>query len=229
MRLPRFAPELWRPLAVLGSITALALATRPRLALVPLALAGATAFFFRDPDRVVDAPTGVALAPADGWVTHVRQVRDEYFEQSMLEIVVFLSMLDVHVQRSPLAATVLEVRHTPGPKRNALFGSSTDDNERTALYLDADGTPCTVVQIAGMIARAIVTRVGPGDRLAAGERIGMIKFGSRTSLRLPLGWEPLVDVGDHVTGGRTRIAARRDDRPGESGEPLVVDKAGSRG
>ena len=125
----------------------------------------------------------------------------------MLEISIFLALWNVHVQRAPLPGRVLHTRVTAGPRKPALYDDAAH-NHRHAVYMDTPLGPCVVTLMAGILARRIVRWVETGDELAAGQRIGVIKFGSRVSLRLPADARPLVQVGQEVRAGLTPIAAR---------------------
>lgn len=185
---------------------ALATRRRPRASALLLAATGIVAAALRDPDRVALSGDD-ALAPADGQVVAIGPVVDDYLGIEMLEISIFLALWDVHVQRAPLNGRLVHVRTDPGAFRPA-FISSAAENYRQSLYLETDWGPCVVVQMAGLVARRIVRWVEPGDALRAGDRIGMIKFGSRVSVRLPRESRPLVAVGDAVRAGLTPVARR---------------------
>lgn len=208
MKHPRWRPlteggALIVPLIVAGVIAAGVL---PAIAPIPWMLAACVTFAFRDPDRAVQPQPDLALAPADGRVLHVLTVRDEFDQADVLEIAIFLSLLDVHVQRMPLDAVIVAQRHHAGGYRPAMTDAATHGNNQLATHLQTAAGPCTVTQISGIVARRIVTWAGEGDRLLQGERLGMIKFGSQVTLRLPVGATPLVAVGDRVRGGITPLA-----------------------
>lgn len=175
---------------------------------VPLVLlvAGATALTFRDPERTVVRRPSVALAPADGRVIHVDRVWDAYWQTELVEVGVFLALWDVHVQRSPLNGEVVARHRQAGVYRPAMSRAATHGNNQLATYLRTAAGPCVVTQISGLLARRIVSWVPPGTRLAQGERLGMIRFGSQVTLRLPATATVLVDVGDRVRAGLTPIA-----------------------
>ena len=196
----------------LGAAIALALAGRPWswLALPAAALGIFSAWFFRDPDRPISDDPALVLSPADGRVTEVRD------GSSGLVVTIFLNVFNVHVNRIPVAGRVASVTHRPGRFLAAYRPEATEVNERTDLVLETPRGPVAVAQIAGLIARRIVVRVAPGDRLAAGARYGLIRFGSCTQLTLPPGAEPLVRSGDAVRGGTSVIARWRD---GAAGAP----------
>jgi len=166
-----------------------------------------TIYFFRDPERQVPPGEDVAVSPADGLVTTVDEVEEEEFLKTrMLRIGIFLSVLDVHVNRAPLAGEVLHSEPKPGrylDARNPL--SSILNVSRSWVFSGRAGT-VVVRQITGAIARRICPWSVVGDKLSRGERFGMIRFGSRTELLLPRDAEILVKPGDRVRGGETPVA-----------------------
>ncbi len=163
-------------------------------------LAAFVVFFFRDPERVPPAGEGLVLSPADGRVTEILRGREG------ARVSVFLSLFDCHVNRSPVGGTVREVVYTRGRFRPAWQDRASRENERNHLMIRSDSGDYGVTQVAGVVARRIVCTKGPGDAVGRGERIGLIRFGSRTDLHLPPGVEPLVAVGDRVMGGLTVMA-----------------------
>ncbi len=203
------------PFIALAAVpAALALATGRRrtglgLAVAPLAVAA----FFRDPDRRPDLGPSVdedtVLSPADGKVMYVGPADPAATpDGEWQQIVIFLSVADVHINRSPYAGTVTDVSYRPGRFLAAFTPESGSENERSEITLVrrlADGTERTVVfrQIVGMLARRVVTRVRPGDEVATGERIGLMKFGSRMDVFLPHEVDVVVEVGDRVVAGET--------------------------
>ncbi|HEV2108267.1 MAG TPA: phosphatidylserine decarboxylase [Thermomicrobiales bacterium] len=191
------------PLIALGLATALVFP--PAVPLV-LLVAGAAALTFRDPERAVVRRPDVALAPADGRVIHVDRVWDTYWQTELVEVGVFLALWDVHVQRSPLDGEVVARHRRAGGYRPAMSRTATHGNNQLATYLRTAAGPCVVTQISGLLARRIVSWVPPETRLAQGERLGMIKFGSQVTLRLPATAAVLVNVGDHVRAGLTPVA-----------------------
>jgi phosphatidylserine decarboxylase len=208
VRLP-VAREGW-PFILAPAVAALglALAGRHRLAL-PLAAAAAVSLgFFRDPDRTPPTAANVVLAPADGRVTAIDEAVDA-FVGAAVRVSIFLSPLDVHVNRAPIAGLVTDAVYTPGRFVAAFRREAGEVNERCALRLQGDHARVTVVQVAGIAARRIVCRAGPGDKLAAGERFGMIRFGSRTDCYMPRGTEVAVRPGDRVIGGVSVIGVLR--------------------
>jgi phosphatidylserine decarboxylase len=175
-----------------------------RLAAPFWAASAASVGFFRDPERSVPAVSRGVLAPADGRVTAVADAVDPFVGPAR-RVSIFLSPLDVHVNRAPIAGIVTDTVYTPGRFVAAYEPSAGEVNERCAVRIQGDDARVTVVQVAGVVARRIVCRVGAGDKLAAGERFGMIRFGSRTDCYLPKGTDVRVRVGDRVTGGVTVI------------------------
>jgi len=169
-------------------------------------------YFFRDPERVPPLRPNVFLAPADGLVVHVDTaippVELGLGLKALPRVAIFLSVLDVHVNRAPIAGTVTHIAYHPGKFLSAADDKASDENERNGIVLRLPGgQTAALVQIAGLIARRIVCSVIPGQVLFAGERVGLIRFGSRTDLYLPAGTSPLVAVGQRMIGGDTVIAA----------------------
>jgi phosphatidylserine decarboxylase len=163
--------------------------------------------FFRDPERTIPPEPGTIVAPADGKVVLVDEVPEEEFLQGMARrVAIFMNIFDVHVNRSPVAGTVTEMRHRPGGYRAAFRQDAARRNEQQALMLeDEAGRRVLVVQIAGLLARRIIPYIKPGQQLARGERVGMICFGSRVDLYLPPEGDIQVKVGDHLQAGSSII------------------------
>ena len=164
--------------------------------------------FFRDPERAPPAVPGAVLAPADGRVREIREVQDPFVGEAV-RVSIFLSPLDVHVNRSPLVALVAEVEFRRGRFLAAYRPEASEVNERCTLRLQGESARVTVTQIAGVVARRVVCRVRPGDKLRAGERFGLIRFGSRTDLFMPRGTEIRCRSGDKVRGGETIMGVLR--------------------
>jgi phosphatidylserine decarboxylase len=163
--------------------------------------------FFRDPPREVPNAPGAVLSPADGRVVVVGKARDPYLDREALKISVFMNVFNVHSNRSPVDAEVVQAWYHPGSFLNAALDKASLENERNALQLrTADGADVTCVQVAGLVARRILCYVKPGDRLARGQRYGFIRFGSRVDLYLPLDAQPTVAVGDKVYATSTIVA-----------------------
>jgi phosphatidylserine decarboxylase len=164
--------------------------------------------FFRDPPRVVPAQVDAVLSPADGKVVLVEHARDPYLDRDALKISVFMNVFNVHSNRSPVAGEVKNKWYHAGAFFNAALNKASLENERCALHIATpDRVDVTCVQIAGLIARRILCYVGPGDRLARGQRYGFIRFGSRVDLYLPTDATPRVAVGDAVHATTTIVAA----------------------
>jgi phosphatidylserine decarboxylase len=168
-------------------------------------------YFFRDPERIAPTRPGLAIAPADGHVVMVGEAVPPpelgLGPAALPRVAIFLSVLDVHVNRMPVAAEVTAVAYHKGQFLNASLDKASDLNERNALALRLpDGRAMAVVQIAGLVARRILCSAKPGQNFARGERFGIIRFGSRTDLYLPPGTVPLVSVGQTMIGGETVIA-----------------------
>jgi phosphatidylserine decarboxylase len=173
-------------------------------AVVALAFLG----FFRDPERTVPDRPGLVVAPADGRVMVIAEVVDPWVGPAV-RVSIFLSPLDVHVNRAPIAGLVKAVEYTAGRFLAAYRPEASEQNERCAVSLDGDRARVTVTQISGVLARRIVCRVRPGGTLRAGERYGLIRFGSRTDLTVPRGTDLRVRVGDRVRGGESVMGVLR--------------------
>ncbi len=168
-------------------------------------------YFFRDPRRTAPAGIGAVVAPADGRIVSIELLPPPaelgIGSEPRWRVAIFLSVLDVHVNRMPVAATVTRTVYHRGRFLNASLDKASEQNERNGLALRlADGRQMAVVQIAGLIARRILCDAIEGDYFAIGERFGLIRFGSRTDLYLPTGVEPLVSVGQTMIGGESVIA-----------------------
>jgi len=168
-----------------------------------LALTGFMAFFFRDPRRSIPLEPGVIVAPADGKVTIVRPA-DAQNAESLVSI--FLSPLDVHINRSPIEGEIVDIAHKTGKFVMATRADARLLNEQNALTIVGNDITVKCVQIAGVLARRIVCWKQRGERVKCGERFGMIKFSSRTDLLMPSKVEIVVQEGMHVRGGETIIA-----------------------
>jgi len=167
-------------------------------------LAAFCLYFFRDPERAVpDGP--VAVAPADGKVVAIRPQPD-----GATRLSIFLSVFDVHVNRAPIAGMIAAVDYRPGRFRVASREEASLENEQNAVTIEGGGSKVLFKQIAGIVARRIVFYKRPGDTVAKGERVGLIRFGSRVDVVLGPEWELLVREGDRVQAGSSAIARRRD-------------------
>ncbi|MGH8430212.1 MAG: phosphatidylserine decarboxylase [Solimonas sp.] len=210
-----FVPILddgWRFIAIFALVTFLAALTGAAWLFWPLmALSLWSIYFFRDPPRGVPQEDGLLIAPADGLVQMVTKAVPPaelgLGAEPLTRVSIFLSVFDVHVNRAPCAATVDVVSYRPGKFLSANADKASEDNERMAIALRrADGRVIGCVQIAGWVARRIVCTIKPGQAVAAGERFGHIRFGSRTDLYLPPGARLLVASGQRMIGGETVVA-----------------------
>jgi len=194
-------------LATLGGGWLLTFLFLPVLSVGFAALILFTGYFFRDPQRVPPADEDLAVAPADGTVTTVDEIEEEEFLKCKVRrIGIFLSVLDVHINRAPLAGEVTHSEPKAGGFLDARDPNASSKNQsRSWVFVGASG-PVMVRQITGAIARRICPWAVVGDKLERGERFGMIRFGSRTELFLPLDCEILVKIGDRVRGGETPVA-----------------------
>ena len=198
---------------ILGGVAAVVvgLAVGAWLAWIGLIFTLFCLYFFRDPERVPPARPGMVLAAADGRVVLVGPAIPPaelgLGTAPLPRIAIFLSVLDVHVNRVPVDGTITRIAYRHGKFLNASVDKASEENERNALAIRLpDGREMAVVQIAGLIARRILCDVRQGDAVRAGDRFGIIRFGSRTDLYLPEGTEPLVAVGQNMIGGETVVA-----------------------
>ena len=167
-------------------------------------LAAFCLWFFRDPERQVPAAAGVIVSPADGKVTAIARIVSDGAER--VRISIFLNVFNVHVNRSPIAGVIRNVVYKRGKFINAMDANSAEENEQNIVTVEGEGHTVVFKQIAGLIARRIVFRKKVGDRVALGERVGLIKFGSRVDMVLEPGVEVAVKVGDHVKGASSIVA-----------------------
>jgi len=171
------------------------------------------ALFFRDPPRVTPTREGLVISPADGRVSQiinaVPPVELNLGEQPMPRVSIFMSVFDCHINRSPVAGRIERIAYKPGTFINADLDKASEDNERNSFVIATGPTRIGVVQIAGLLARRIVCLSREGATVGAGERIGMIRFGSRVDVYLPEGVRPLVAAGQTATAGETVIADLR--------------------
>ena len=174
---------------------------------VLLALTLFVAYFFRDPERQVPRDPWLVVSPADGKVMSVGPAAGEHFmDGTATRVTIFLNIFNVHVQRAPLGGRVAHYDYRPGTFVAAWREEAGRENERATLGIETDAGPLLVRQIAGLVARRIATYPREGDTVARGERIGLIRFGSRVDLFLPADWPVTVEPGDRVHGGETPVA-----------------------
>ncbi len=159
--------------------------------------------FFRDPRRMVPGEPGLAVAPGDGRVVRVDPAG---VDSGGPRVSIFLSIFNVHVNRVPIGGEVVSVERTAGRFGAAFRDAASEENERVTVRIATEFGPVEVVQVAGLVARRIVCRLAPGDRVRTGERYGLIQFGSRLDVVLPPSAEPLVAVGQRTRGGTTALA-----------------------
>ena len=178
--------------------------TAPLWALPALLLAGFLLWFFRDPERAIPTTEGAIVSPGDGKVTDVSRIRANGTEWQRISI--FLNVFNVHVNRSPIAGTIRDVRYQHGKFVNAMSPNSAEENEQNIVTVEGEGQTVIFKQIAGLIARRIVFNKKIGDPVARGERVGLIKFGSRVDVLLAPNAAIQVKVGDIVKGASSVLA-----------------------
>jgi len=208
VRVP-IAREGWPFILPLLGIAILGLALMPIGGLFFLALAAFVGYFFRDPERAIPASAGLLLAPADGKIMAISPQPNEPERPSGTLVSIFLSVFDVHINRVPVAGTVVDVRYQPGRFLPAFRSDASAANEQNIVTLQTGEAQVVVKQIAGILARRIVCRATVGDRLRAGQRFGLIRFGSRVDVLIPPQFTVHVGVGQRVRGGESILAAHR--------------------
>jgi phosphatidylserine decarboxylase len=176
----------------------------PALAVIPLLLAAFFLWFFRDPERRIPAIQGAIVSPADGKVTDISEFEENGERRTRISI--FLNVFNVHVNRSPIGGVIEGVRYQKGKFVNAMGAASADLNEQNIVTVRSDAGTVVFKQIAGLLARRIVFTKKAGDMVERGERVGLIKFGSRTDVIFPADAEMKVRVGDNVKGGSSVLA-----------------------
>ncbi len=185
---------------------AAALARRPVLAVACAAAGGFFAYFFRDPDRVVPAEPNLVVSPADGRVMIAGPSDDRWAPPGeWAQVTIFLSPMDVHMNRTPVDGRVTRIEYRPGRFLPA-YDAGSNDNELNEVWIDHEGRPVVFRQVVGILARRIVCRVQEGDLLERGQRVGLMKFGSRMDVFLPPDADLRVRVGQRVVGGETVLA-----------------------
>lgn len=201
-----------RPFVAGAAIATLLVRRRSkRLGVVLGLLTAWVAWFFREPKRVTPTRPNLAVAPADGTVSHVVDAVPPaelgLGSQPMTRVSVFLSVFDVHVQRVPAPGEVVQVSYHPGKFLSADLDKASEENERNTVWLrTTEGHDLVVVQIAGLVARRIVCEVAEGEKVTAGQTYGLIRFGSRVDLYVPRGSRVLVEAGQRTIGGETVLA-----------------------
>ncbi|MGA9979305.1 MAG: phosphatidylserine decarboxylase family protein [Candidatus Sulfotelmatobacter sp.] len=178
--------------------------TNPAWAILPVLLAAFFLWFFRDPERVIPLEAGAVVSPGDGRVTDVSPLMSG--SDKLTRISIFLSVFNVHVNRSPITGTIREIRYQRGKYLNAMNQASAKENEQNVVTVEGDGQVVVFKQIAGLLARRIVFHPKVGDRLERGQRVGLIKFGSRVDVLFDANATLQVKVGDRVKGGTSVLA-----------------------
>jgi phosphatidylserine decarboxylase len=209
---PKIHTEGYKFLVISGFVTIILLSFSGFLGVVGLLLTVWVYYFFRDPERVIIGDDNYLVSPADGEVIKVEEVdgpKEIGLENKKLKkISIFMNVFDCHVNRTPCSGTVEEIFYKPGKFLNASFDKASEDNERNYYKLkDQSGNDIIVVQIAGLIARRIVCETNNGQELNQGDRIGMIRFGSRADIYYE-NYEPLVKVGQRTISGETLLAKK---------------------
>jgi len=210
--------EGYKFLAIGAGISLLLFWLFPPLAWLAVLVTGWIAYFFRDPPRVTPLRDGLIVAPADGRISAIEHVRPPaelgLGDAPRVRISTFLSVFDVPINHAPVAGRITRSVYVPGTFLNAALDKASEENERRALVITtAGGAEIGVVQIAGLVARRIVTFAGEGDSVGIGERFGLIRFGSRVDTFLPPGHGPLVSVGQRAIAGETVLADLKSSEP----------------
>jgi phosphatidylserine decarboxylase len=174
------------------------------LVLIPILLCAFFLWFFRDPERAIPTGEGLVISPADGKVTDVSSTQLNGVPCTRISI--FLNVFDVHVNRSPISGVIKSAVYKKGQFGNAMSEASADDNEQNIVTMEGEGMTVVFKQIAGLLARRIVFNHKPGETLKRGQRVGLIKFGSRTDVIFPQPAEINVKLGDRVKGGSSILA-----------------------
>lgn len=207
----RIHPEGWLFIFVAAIITFLLAKASCALGWIGFGLTGWVAYFFRDPQRVTPSRKELVVSPADGIVTFVGSAEPpkelELGKGEWTRVSIFLNVFNVHVNRIPLAGTIIKSHYRPGKFLNATLDKSSEDNERQSFIVESeDKVQIPFVQIAGLIARRIRRDVNEGDVVKTGQRFGLIRFGSRVDVYLPKGVSPLVCMGQIMIAGETVLA-----------------------
>lgn len=204
-------------LAVGAGVSLLLFLLWPPLAWLAVLVTAWIAYFFRDPPRVTPLREGLVVAPGDGRICAMERVRPPaelgLGESQRLRVSIFLSVFDVHINRAPIAGRIARSIYVPGSFLNAAVDKASEENERRGIVIEGGDSEVAMVQIAGLIARRIVTFVHEGESVGVGQRVGLIRFGSRVDLYLPPGRGALVAVGQRAIGGETIIADLKSSEP----------------
>ena len=213
--LARFALTLrltWHYLLILAGLFAFCLKTVPILATLPAVLFVFVLFFFRNPKRKIPQDAGLFLSPAEGTIMEIDQVyEDRFVKENTIRVAIFLSIFNVHINRSPLSGEVMYSYYRPGKFIPAFKSHASEINEKNYIGIDSDGIKILVCQITGFIARRINCWVKKGSFLSAGDYLGIIRFGSASEIFLPPETRILVKKGDQVKAGETIIGVLPED------------------
>jgi phosphatidylserine decarboxylase len=213
-------------LPLLGAGALVGWLTNPLWALPAIVLAAFFLWFFRDPQRVISDGTGAVVSPADGKVTDVSPVTIGGVRRTRISI--FLNVFNVHVNRSPIAGVIRDVRYQKGKYLNAMNAASAEQNEQNVVTVEGEGQTVVFKQIAGLLARRIVFHKKIGEPVQRGERVGLIKFGSRVDVLLDASASLHVKVGDHVKGGSSVLAYAQSASPQLAGAGVEQSRQGAR-
>ena len=221
--LPNIHNEGWKFVGLFAAVTALLALIWAPLGWLACVLTVWCYFFFRDPERVTPEIKDVVVSPADGIVSAIAEVVPpkelEIGEEPMTRISIFMSVFSVHVNRAPMAGKITKMFYRPGAFVDVSLDKESENNERQELAMETvTGHKIAFVQIAGLVARRILTFVKEGDQLKAGERFGLIRFGSRLDVYLPKGIAPLVLEGQTAVAGETILADMSVSGPARKGE-----------
>ncbi len=230
MKLPPIHREGWKLIAAFAAVTAILFIFAGPLGWLGVVLTAWCVYFFRDPPRVTPSREGLIVAPADGVVLAVVEaappVELDMGETPRTRLSVFMNVFDVHVNRAPCDGMVIATAYRPGRFVNASFDKASEHNERMAARIRPqaaaeDGADdIAVVQIAGLVARRIKSGLTEGQSVRAGERFGIIRFGSRVDVYLPSGYTPLVIAGQRSVAGETVLADARAQEPQRRGDVM---------
>ncbi|MDB1144790.1 MAG: phosphatidylserine decarboxylase [Alcaligenaceae bacterium] len=204
---PILAREGWPFIAFSLLLTVVGFIFNFSVGLIFLVLALFVLQFFRDPKRDTPDQEGVLVSPADGKVISIAKTQDPYADgREALKISVFMNVFNVHSNRMPISGEIQDIQYIPGKFFTADLDKASIENERNAVLIKSEYGLISSVQIAGMVARRIICNVKVGDVLERGQRYGMIRFGSRVDLYLPLNAEPMVKIGQKVSASTTILA-----------------------
>ena len=220
--IPPIHPDGWKFVALAAVVTLLLFLVWTPVGWLGVLATLWIAIFFRDPWRVTPTRPGLIVSPADGLIVSISQVSPPpelgLDPAPMTRIGIFLNLLDVHIARSPAAGRIAAMRYTAGRFINASLDKASEHNERLAIRLTpAEGPPIPFVLIAGLVARRIVPQIREGQLVGPGERIGLIRFGSRVDVYCPAPYVPLVALGQRTVGGETVLADLRAQEPPRTG------------